>query len=46
MLFRSAKDGKSFRNTEFFVFDGDRVKRVDVYFGPSHQHGKFVKQER
>jgi ketosteroid isomerase-like protein len=41
-----AKDGKSFRNTEFFVFDGDKVKRVDVYFGPSHQDGKLVEQER
>ena len=27
------KDGKRFRNTEFFVFDGDRIKRIDVYFG-------------
>lgn len=41
-----AKDGKSFRNTEFFVFDGDRVSRVDVYFGPSYQDGALVKQER
>jgi ketosteroid isomerase-like protein len=41
-----AKDGRSFRNTEFFVFDGDKVKRVDVYFGPSHQDGALVKQDR
>ncbi|WP_407148612.1 nuclear transport factor 2 family protein [Bradyrhizobium sp. ORS 86] len=41
-----AKDGKSFRNTEFFVFDGDRVKRIDVYFGPSHQDGALVRQDR
>jgi ketosteroid isomerase-like protein len=26
-----AKGGKCFRNTEFFVFDGDKVKRIDVY---------------
>src|SRR6185437_9098480 len=28
-----AKDGKSFRNTEVFVFAGDRINRIDVYFG-------------
>src|SRR5881392_4484099 len=26
----AAKGGKNFRNTEFFTFDGDRVKRIDV----------------
>jgi ketosteroid isomerase-like protein len=41
----TAKGGKSFRNTEFFVFDGDRVKQIDVYFGASYQDGVFVKQE-
>jgi ketosteroid isomerase-like protein len=39
-----AKDGKSFRNTEFFVFSGDKVGRIDVYFGATYQHGVFVKQ--
>ena len=39
-----AKDGKSFRNTEFFVFDGDKVKRIDVYFGATYQNGLFVRQ--
>jgi ketosteroid isomerase-like protein len=39
-----AKDGKRFRNTECFSFDGDRVKRIDVYFGASYQNGVFVKQ--
>ena len=29
----AAKGGKSFRNTEFFVFEGDRIKQIDVYFG-------------
>ncbi|MBR0696509.1 nuclear transport factor 2 family protein [Bradyrhizobium lablabi] len=41
-----ARDGKNFRNTEFFVFDGDKVKRVDVYFGPSYLDGALVRQER
>ncbi|TAI64515.1 nuclear transport factor 2 family protein [Bradyrhizobium sp. Leo170] len=39
-----ARDGKNFRNTEFFAFDGDKVKRIDVYFGATYQDGKFVKQ--
>jgi ketosteroid isomerase-like protein len=39
-----AKDGKSFRNTEFFTFEGDRVKRIDVYFGATYENGAFVKQ--
>ena len=38
-----AKDGKSFRNTEFFGFEGDRIKRIDVYFGATYQNGVFVK---
>jgi len=40
-----AKDGKSFRNTEFFTFTGDRIGRIDVYFGATYQHGVFVKQQ-
>jgi ketosteroid isomerase-like protein len=39
------KDGKRFRNTEFFVFDGERIRRIDVYFGASYQDGVFVKQQ-
>ena len=39
-----AKGGKSFRNTEFFVFDDDRISRIDVYFGAAYQDGEFVKQ--
>ncbi|WFU16137.1 nuclear transport factor 2 family protein [Bradyrhizobium sp. CB3481] len=39
-----AKDGKSFRNTEFLVFDGDKVRRIDVYFGATYQNGLFVRQ--
>jgi len=39
-----AKDGKSFRNTEFFSFAGDKVSRIDVYFGATYRGGVFVKQ--
>jgi ketosteroid isomerase-like protein len=37
--------GETFRNTEFFVFEGSRVKSIDVYFGASYSDGKFVKQK-
>ena len=40
-----AKGGKSFRNTEFFSFEGDKVKRIDVYFGATYQDGVFVRQQ-
>lgn len=39
-----AKDGKSFRNTEFFRFEGDKIKRIDVYFGATYRHGVFARQ--
>jgi ketosteroid isomerase-like protein len=39
-----AKDGKNFRNTEFFTFEGDKVRRIDVYFGATYQDGVFVRQ--
>jgi ketosteroid isomerase-like protein len=38
------KSGKHFRNTEFFRFGGDKIKRIDVYFGASYQDGVFVRQ--
>ena len=38
-----AKGGKNFRNTEFFTFEGSRVKRIDVYFGATYQDGVFVR---
>jgi len=41
-----AKDGKSFRNTEFFVFAGDKVRSIDVYFGAAYQRGAFAAQAR
>jgi ketosteroid isomerase-like protein len=40
----TARGGKSFRNTEFFTFEGDKVKRIDVYFGATYHDGAFVKQ--
>jgi ketosteroid isomerase-like protein len=41
-----AKDGKSFRSTEFFVFAGDKVCSIEVYFGAARQKGVFVSQPR
>ena len=38
-----ARGGKSFRNTEFFSFDGDKVRRIEVYFGATYENGAFVK---
>jgi ketosteroid isomerase-like protein len=40
----TAKGGRNFRNTEFFTFDCDKVKRIDVYFGATYENGVFVKQ--
>jgi ketosteroid isomerase-like protein len=40
-----AKGGRAFRNTEFFTFEGGRVKRIDVYFGAAYDNGTFVKQQ-
>jgi ketosteroid isomerase-like protein len=39
------KDGKRFRNTEFFRFEGDMIRSIDVYFGATYQDGVFVKQQ-
>jgi hypothetical protein len=41
-----ARGGKSFRNTEFFRFEGDRVKSIDVYFGAAYQDDVFVRQPK
>jgi ketosteroid isomerase-like protein len=38
-----ARDGKNFRNTEFFAFDGDKVRRIEVYFGATYENDAFVK---
>lgn len=40
----TARDGKSFRNTEFFMFAGDKINRIDVYFGATYMAGGFVRQ--
>jgi ketosteroid isomerase-like protein len=34
-------DGEQFRNTEFFRFDGERIRSIDVYFGASYRNGVF-----
>jgi ketosteroid isomerase-like protein len=39
-----ARGGKNFRNTELFSFEGDRIRRIDVYFGATYQNGVFVRQ--
>ena len=39
-----AKGGRKFRNTEFFRFEGERIKRIDVYFGATYENGVFVRQ--
>jgi ketosteroid isomerase-like protein len=39
-----ARGGRSFRNMECFRFAGDRIRRIDVYFGAGYQDGVFVKQ--
>ncbi len=41
----TAKGGKNFRNTEFFTFAGEKVKRIDVYFGATYENGVFVRQQ-
>ena len=38
--------GEEFRNTEFFMFENDRVKSIDVYFGASYRNGKFMAQKQ
>jgi ketosteroid isomerase-like protein len=38
----ATEGGKSFRNTEFLTFNGDRIASVNVYFGAAYQDGVFV----
>jgi ketosteroid isomerase-like protein len=40
-----AKSGQNFRNTEFFAFDRDKIKSIDVYFGATYENGVFVKKQ-
>lgn len=35
-------DGKSFRNTEFLTFSGERIASIDVYFGAAYQNGVML----
>ena len=39
----TVKGGRRFRNTEYFEFDGAKIKRIDVYFGATYQNGIFAK---
>lgn len=39
-----AKAGNQFRNTELFRFDGDRISRVEVYFGATYKDGAVVRK--
>jgi ketosteroid isomerase-like protein len=41
----ATKEGKRFRNTEFFRFVGDKISSIDVYFGATYKDGAFVKQQ-
>jgi ketosteroid isomerase-like protein len=41
-----AKGGKNFRNTEFFSLEGDKIKRIDVYFGATYENGAFVRRNQ
>ena len=38
-------DGTEFRNTEFFTFQDDRVRTIDVYFGATYRDGAFIRQK-
>ena len=38
----STSPGQRFRNTEVFTFCGERIARVDVYFGAAYQNGVLV----
>ncbi len=35
-------NGKSFRNTEFLTFKGERIASVNVYFGAAYQDGVLM----
>ena len=37
-----SEGGRSFRNTEFLTFSGERISSVNVYFGPVWQDGVLV----
>ena len=39
-------DGKEFHNTEFFTFQGDHLKGVQVFFGAAYRSGRFIQQQQ
>jgi ketosteroid isomerase-like protein len=41
----TTNEGNEFRNTEFFTFEGDRIRQVSVYFGATYKDGAFVKEQ-
>jgi len=41
-----ARDGRSFRNIEFFTLRDGKVRRIEVYFGAAFQDGRFLPQPR
>ena len=45
VTYRVRNKNEEFRNTEFFVFEGDRIRSIDVYFGASYRDGAFVRQK-
>jgi ketosteroid isomerase-like protein len=36
-------EGKEFRNTEFFTFEGKQISSINVYFGATYERGIFVR---
>jgi ketosteroid isomerase-like protein len=42
VTYSCVQGGKSFRNTEFLTFSGERIASVNVYFGAAYQDGALV----
>jgi ketosteroid isomerase-like protein len=38
------RDGREFRNTEFYTFRGDQIASVQVYFGAAYRDGRHVQE--
>ncbi len=36
------KDGREFRNAEFFIFRGHQIASVEVFFGATYRDGRFI----
>jgi ketosteroid isomerase-like protein len=41
----TSKNGRSFRNTEYFTFRGGKIASVDVYFGAEYEGGRMKPAE-